>query len=193
MEVGLVIYFSQFIAALISSLAINGKTNEDNIYVTKKVSFCCAFSEAVKSSLISCLYICGFISIFSSILHAAQYLPKGLSGSLCAILEFTNAAKYGGNAGGLIGMFVAAFSVGWSGLSVIMQTITYTYTLGISIKTLIKIKILSGMICGIICSIYFTPMKIHLICAIVILITLLYIIRCKETIIHKITENSICS
>ena len=192
-EVGLVIYFSQFIAALISSLAINGKINEESKYIKKNVSFCCAFSEAVKSALISCLYICGFISVFSSLLYAAHHLPKGLFGSFSALLEFTSGAKYGGDSGGLIGMFVAAFSVGWSGLSVIMQTITYTYPLGLSIRPLIKIKILSGLICGLICSIYFTPMKIHMICALIVLILLLYMIRCKETIMHKITENSNCS
>lgn len=194
MEVGIVIYLSQFISTIIASLIVNGKVCEDHDYVSaKKVSFACAFSEVIKSAMISCLYVCGFISVFSSLLYASSFLPKGLYGALSAILEFTNGAKYGSHIHGMTGLFIAAFSVGWSGLSVIAQTMTYTYPLNLSIKPLIKIKVISGLICGIICSVYFTPMRIHLICAVILLIIMLYIIRSKDTIMHKIRENSICS
>ncbi len=189
-EIGIVIYLSQFVSVIITSLAVNGRIDEDKACCINKAPFGKAFSEAVRSSFISCLYVCGFISVFSSILYGASSLPRGIYGALCALLEFTNGARYGGNIGGQAGLFIAAFSVGWSGLSVLAQTMSYTCSLGLSVLPLIRIKLISGLLCGIICALYFSPMRPHLLTALCLLTVFLYIIRSgKGAFKSKIAEN----
>ncbi len=189
-EVGIVIYLSQFLSVIITSLAVNGRIDEDTVCCTNKVPLGKAFSDAVRSSFISCLYVCGFISVFSSILYGAARLPKGIYGALCALLEFTNGARYGGNVGGEAGLFIAAFSVGWSGLSVLAQTMSYTCSLGLSILPLVRIKIISGLLCGLICALYFSPIRPHMLTSLCLLTVSLYIIRSgKGAVKSKIREN----
>lgn len=191
-EVGIVMYISQFLSVIIASLAVNGRICENGNIHPNSINFGCAFSEAIKSAFLSCLYVCGYISVFSSVIYASSNLPQGMYGALCALLEFTNGAKYGGSIGGMTGLFISAFSVGWSGLSVIAQTMSYTYPLGLSVNPLIKIKIIEGLLCGVMCSLYFTQFRVHLISGILLLTASLYIIRNRQINKSKIIENSIC-
>ena len=187
-EIGIVIYIAQLLSSIVASLIINQPFDDDITHITPiKMPFGCALSEAIKSSFLSCLYVCAYISIFSTFLCTAIKLPEGLYGAISSFLEITGGARYGAAHGGFIGIFISAFSVGWSGLSVICQTMSYTFPLKLSIKPLIRMKIVQGIICAIICSLYFTSFKLQMITALALLLICLYII--KTSFVSKIAEN----
>lgn len=189
-EVGIVIYISQIASALMISLILYGNHINAKEYSYSVQPLGKALSDSIRTSFISCLYICGYISIFSSLIYAASFIPGGLSKAISSFIEFTAGAKLGAGVGGGVGIFMAAFSVAWSGFSVICQTMSFTYPLGLSIKPLIKFKLMQGLLCAVICTTYFSKARSAMLISLILLTALLYRIRQKEiTLFSKLREN----
>ncbi len=158
-EVGIVIYTSQLIAALLSSFIVNGEVRSDTIRTHSQMPFGTAVSKAIESSVISCLYICGYITVFSIFVSSVNGIPIELKCIISAILEFSSASKFSSGIPGKSGLFLAAFSVGWSGLSVLFQTMSMTSISKLSLKRYIKVKLLTGILCGLFTVTYYTELR----------------------------------
>jgi sporulation integral membrane protein YlbJ len=133
------------------------------------ISFSAAFTHSVKSSFVSVFYISSFVIFFTVIvrlLFTSGALPA-IAGALSRILaplgmtadviqnlltgliELTSGlySLQGGTAGGLAGrMAMAAFMLGWAGLSVHCQVLYFIGQSGLSPRTYLAGKILHACI-----------------------------------------------
>jgi len=129
------------------------------------VSFPTAFARSVTGSLTSCLNICAFVLFFTVVLRllalsgaldlAAGLLcrllaPLGLTEAwaqrlLTGLLEISSGVSSLTGEGGLSGrLSMAAFILGWAGLSVHCQVLSFLEHSGLSMKTYFAGKLLHG-------------------------------------------------
>lgn len=111
------------------------------------------FTDAVKTSSLSCLYICGYVVFFSCLSCAVGRVlfPGGESNILQALLSCFFEVGAGVAAASVLerspGIPLCAFAIGFSGLSVICQIASLNKS-GLSLKPLISLKLLSGALCA---------------------------------------------
>ncbi len=152
---GWYLYIFQLISSLFSALLINrvifGVKKYENKKYKKDLRFPDIF-RAVSDSATSVITVCAFIVFFCVIqgflLPALSKLSPDIAGLASALLEFTNGARTASAIGGPKGRFLAGLSVGWSGLSVFFQTLSFTSPCDISLKRTVAVKALQGILCG---------------------------------------------
>lgn len=149
------IYISQLISSLICAVFVNRIIFgvEKNKHTKYKTTLSLPdFFSAVSDSAASIITVCAFIVFFSVIqgflLPLLTNISADLAGGASAVLEFTQGARYASVVGGIKGKFLAGLSVGWSGLSVFFQTVSFTAPHNISLKRTLCTKALQGVICG---------------------------------------------
>ncbi|MCI9310859.1 MAG: sporulation protein, partial [Lawsonibacter sp.] len=129
------------------------------------VSFPAAFARSVTGSLTSCLNICAFVLLFTVVLRllALSGALDLLAGGLCALLaplgltdvwarklltgflEISSGVSSLTGEGTLSGrLSMAAFILGWAGLSVHCQVLSFLEHSGLSMKTYFVGKLLHG-------------------------------------------------
>lgn len=143
-KAGLLLYIIHIISALICGLLLSGKEEFSSAVLTSSPlpGFSDALSSAVKSSVLNMLNVCGFVltfGVFTGLLEAGGFLP-----ALCNFLAAHTGIDYGSIRAFLIGLFelgggvgamegfplnrenlaLAAFMVGFGGLSVHFQTLS---------------------------------------------------------------------
>lgn len=110
-----------------------------------------SFINSVKSSGISLIGLISFISIFSVILGLIKNRVKNAY-VFCIIsifLELTNAVNYLGCEGSIpreLAMSLSAFSLGFGGLCVAMQSMLFTSEHGLNIRKYFRLKLLEGLL-----------------------------------------------
>ena len=111
------------------------------------------FVSSVKASGISLLGVISFVSFFSvviGIVNTHIKIPLLLY-PLTAVSEVTNAVKTFSNTELFplpIGLFLTGFSLGFGGVSVMMQSAAFTEGSGLEMKKYAWLKLLQGVICG---------------------------------------------
>ena len=161
---GIFLYLMQFISVIIASAIINKLIFP---YTSKKhyadpvieiSSFLTGFPDAIRTSTITCLYICGFITFFSIIGKIINnimfFAPAGMTLFIEGILEFSKACFDASLNGDFLSYFVCGFAVGWSGISVLCQTATFTSGSGLSLKRYTLVKAIEGLILGVLSLLY---------------------------------------
>jgi len=157
-KIGYIIYLSQLISACIIGILLK-KSNKPLVYHHsdyKKQSYLSAIPEAVSSSVIPMLTICGFIcffSVVSSSLNNALSLfgvTDKTEALICGFIEITGGIDRLSYINNDISFLFASFFVGWSGISVILQTYAFSEKLGIPLKKYITSKFFQGVICSVI-------------------------------------------
>ncbi|MCI8594770.1 MAG: sporulation protein [Oscillospiraceae bacterium] len=128
--------------------------------------FSAAFPEAVKSALTSTLNICAFVVFFTVILRllaasgivpllskllAALFAPLGATeawaqGVLGGILEVSTGVTSLTDGPLALRLMTAAFLLGWGGLSVHCQALSFTGPCGLSSRTYFTGKLLQGLL-----------------------------------------------
>ena len=129
------------------------------------VSFPAAFARSVTGSLTSCLNICAFVLLFTVVLRllALSGALDLLAGGLCALLAplgltdvwarklLTGLLEISSGVSSLTGegtlsgrLSMAAFILGWAGLSVHCQVLSFLEHSGLSMKTYFVGKLLHG-------------------------------------------------
>ena len=131
--------------------------NEEGSEVNEAVSRATIFVLAVKDSAIAMLYICAFsvtFSLLSDIL--AIYIPlPGIKEMLRAIFEFSSGGPMAFHALPLpIGAFLLGFSVGFGGLSVHAQIVSFSADNMGGYGKFLLLKAIVGILCGIFSSVY---------------------------------------
>ena len=171
--VGLLLYLTHLLASLLVGLIFRGHGGKGGITKpergeTARAGFPAAFVRAVSSSFQSCLGICGFVIFFTVLLKllflsgfmdavsralGALLGAVGLDGDwgpmlISGLLELTSGVwslrEVSGSLSASIAM--AAFMLGWAGLSVHCQVLSFLNEAGLSAKTYLAGKLLHGLL-----------------------------------------------
>lgn len=140
-SVGLFLYAIHIAAAIVGGIIFGGGHTEiENTVITRSVSFSSALTEAVRRSVTSLLFICGFVVAFSVFMELLKSfgpfseLSAKLSGAFGCELSWGKALligifELGSGIGAMSGstfspenLALAAFLLGWGGFSVHFQT-----------------------------------------------------------------------
>ena len=169
-NIAVCIYLCQVISALIIAFILPKKTKINNIKQTFSIpNFTVnSFTSAITSSVIPMLNICIFVIFFSVISSSIEnilsyinfntYINTFISG----FLELTNGIN---NLSYLPlntkTVFLSAFFVGWSGISVILQSISIFSKHALDTKKFIISKFSQGIICALLCVILCKFFKLY--------------------------------
>lgn len=117
-NIGIIIYVASIISALIFTLTVK-KDDTAPLYreSNKQIRYCASFFDAIKETNYAVLYICSWIIIANCTAAICAFLPTYVS----ALFEVTSGVI---NYGVRYGVYFAAFSVGFGGISVIFQIVT---------------------------------------------------------------------
>ncbi len=155
--IGITIYVSQILSAVVIGLLLKRKQNalSESINTSTPFSFAC-IPNSITASVIPMLNICSFVCFFwvisSSIENILQYFKLNNYANIfvTGFLEITNGISKLENLGNNnITVFLCAFFIGWSGLSVILQSINIMTQYKIKCGKFIVCKLLQGVLCGI--------------------------------------------
>ncbi len=110
------------------------------------------FCTSVSESAISVIQICGYIVFFRVICDTLHmFMPKSPISEIvytvvAAILEFTTGSASAAELGGMLGVSICGFTIGFSGLSVMAQSTGILSKSGLSPVPLIVMKTFSGFV-----------------------------------------------
>ena len=114
--------------------------------------------KAISDSVLPMLNICAFVCFFSAVAVSVESLlnfvnaPDWLYLFSVGALELTNGIN--ALSGGEIchsTMLFAGFFIGWSGLSVVLQSVSILSKCGLSVKKFVWFKLIQGGLCAFIC------------------------------------------
>jgi sporulation integral membrane protein YlbJ len=172
-KIGLILYLAHIAASLCIGLIFRNwgdkrVTEYSEIKEEKRESFPAAFVGSVSSSFMSCLGICGFVIFFTCLirllfLSGILQVAAGILGSalsfiglspqwaerlLTGMIELTSGVWSLKDAANDLtaSIAMAAFMLGWAGLSVHCQVLSFIGSTGISVKTYMIGKLLHGII-----------------------------------------------
>ncbi len=166
---GLVLYLTHILASVLVGLIFRNHGGRGGVTKPSRterghVSFPAAFVRSVSSSFSSCLGICGFVIFFSVLLKLLflSGLPDALgalfgllglderwaSALISGLVELTSGVWSLREASGSLtaSIAMAAFMLGWAGLSVHCQVLSFLSQTGLSAKTYLLGKLLHGLL-----------------------------------------------
>ena len=173
-KIGLLLYLAHSAASVIVGMLFrNWGGRRGGITATRNTkrrpsAFSAAFTNSVKSSTLSMVNICGFViffTVFIRLLFLSGIIPgiAGIAGTvlsrfgfdsawaerlLTGIIELTSGVwSLNAAAPQITGsVAMAAFMLGWAGISVHFQVLSFIGTSGLSVKTYLLGKFLQGVI-----------------------------------------------
>ncbi len=161
---GWYLYLSQLLSALLVGLLFRKETAHYSLPSPKgpnktkppAESPIRSFAEALSSAASAVIPLCGYIVFFSVLCALVGELVTGILplALLCSLLEFTAGIRVSSSLAGSVGWFLTGFSLGFSGLSVFVQSYSFTSPLGISLRKTLLFKGLQGCICGSMCVLF---------------------------------------
>lgn len=169
-KIALVIYFSQIISAFIIGLSLRKKDGYQEMVISDtQIHFSLSdIPKAVTNSVVPMLNICAFICFFSCVSGSVENILTAIGANeyisvfFIGLFEITKGISllenYGAN---FASVFCSAFLLGWSGLSVILQSISITSKVGLGCKKFVLSKALQGLICAVICIIICKIFKLY--------------------------------
>lgn len=169
-KIALVIYFSQIISAMIIGLILRKEDGyQEMVYSDTQIRFSLSdIPKAVTNSVVPMLNICAFICFFSCISGSVENILTAVGANeyislfFIGFFEITKGISllenYNTN---FASVFCSAFLLGWSGLSVILQSISITSKAGLGCKKFVVSKALQGLLCAIICIIICKIFKLY--------------------------------
>lgn len=118
-------------------------------YKTYCPSVGAVLATAIGDSSAACVSVCGCIVFFSILSALLPPFPPLFSAFLSGFLEFTSGVQTGAALGGRVGAMVTGFSMGFGGLSVMMQIADRLRGTSISMRYTICWKLFQGCCTGI--------------------------------------------
>ncbi len=169
-KIAFVIYFSQILSAIIIGLILRKEdTFQENVLYDTQIRFSLSdIPKAISNSIMPMLNICAFICFFSCVSGSVENILTALGANeyisvfFIGLFEITKGISLLENySTNFASVFCSAFLIGWSGLSVILQSISITSKFGLSCKKFVISKALQGLICAIICIIICKIFKLY--------------------------------
>ncbi len=114
---------------------------------TAEISLARCICDAIGGSAVKLVAVGGYI-VFFTLLSAMIPFPGVWRTLAAAILEFASGTVAASSFGGLTGLFLTGFAVGWGGLSVFLQTAHMSAQSGLRLGTYCIVKLASGVFCG---------------------------------------------
>ena len=169
---GVLLYVCQLAASLISAHLLFSKNNSVTVIsgpaVVHKKPLYSVVTRAVSDASLNFVKICGFVIFFSAVSGFIMYfsgilhLPVLLSALLISFLEVTGAcsslAAVPTEGYPILSCCVSLltfFAVGFSGLSVHLQTCSLAFGYSLNMKNYFLIKLLSGVVCAFLGAVFF--------------------------------------
>ncbi len=155
--IGIYLYISQIVISLILFAVFKekGSLNESIAYSQNKVSSFKLISSSIKRATDAMLSICSYTIVFRAIISLLDfYLNKNksivVSSIISSIFELASGVFSSASIENFyISLFLIGFSVGFSGLCVIFQTISLCDGLYIKKWKFTLLKLFQGILCGI--------------------------------------------
>ena len=172
--VGIMLYFAHALASILVGIVFRfwGRSEElrsrTHLPAAPPKRFTLAFTDSIRSSFQTTLNICGFViffTVFIRLLFLSGILPLLASGIgalfapfgfdrtwaerlLTGLIELTSGVSSLQGAAGEFtrSMAMAAFMLGWAGLSIHCQVLSFIGDSGLSVRTYIYGKILQGSV-----------------------------------------------
>ena len=161
--VGVVIYLSVILSAMTVGILANAFMRKDpmttaprNKYeFARRVDIANVFTSAIRSSALSMLSVCAYVTFFITVVGCFGRLPSAAGMSKIAVtllfgfFELSSGAASASELGGVFLPAVAcAVACGWSGMSVHFQIMSAVGGRGISMKPYILAKAAQAILCG---------------------------------------------
>ena len=170
---GIFLYIAQIICSVIAGIIVNRlifppkhlKAFAGNTVKCKETHL--NIAKSISSASFSSLTICGFITFFSSfnsvLSNLLCFAPINLKLTILGILEFSDASLLSSEYKSIFCVFICGFAIGWSGLSVFCQTLSFTSALKLSLKRCVLTNLIQGILLGFSSVIYFTKINTNMI------------------------------
>lgn len=155
-KVAICIYISQILSAIFIGLMMRRKSREINISSSQKCSIrLSSVPKAIGNSVLPMLNICAFVCFFSCVIYSIDGLLFSLNlneyteSFITGFLELTNGInKLYDLPIDNLSVWLCAFFVGWSGISVIMQSLSIMSEQKIKYKKFVLSKLVQGILCA---------------------------------------------
>ncbi len=153
---GVLIYFAQILSGFIIGLTLrphhikNLKNKSKLSLAGENKNISASLTEAISSSSLTAVSVVGFIVFWESMIglicmtvgHDLELVKCILS----SFLEFSTGALNASSLGGVKGAAFCGFSIGFSGVSALMQVSLLAFNLKLSVKKLILLKFFQGIL-----------------------------------------------
>lgn len=136
----------------------NAKDNDDATYTSALSNTARVFCTSVSESAFNVISICGYIVFFKVICDTLSYfMPAGPASKfvysiITSVIEFTSGTQNAALHGGLAGVALCGFAIGFSGISVMAQSTGILSKAGLSAKPLFIMKLFVGAISAMLCA-----------------------------------------
>jgi hypothetical protein len=158
-RLGFLLLGAVYISTLMCGMITRSNYNK-NDFSEGNIEQSCSFVESVKRAGINSVSIISFISIFSVLTgivkKRVKYAP--LYCLFFSILEVTNAIKGFSEYAAIslsLAISLSAFSLGFGGICVGMQSCVFTSSAGLGMRKYYLIKLLEGLIAAALASLFF--------------------------------------
>jgi|GEM_PF-615497 len=137
-EYGIILWLTQVLTSLLLAVTVfrsdcpSGSIAADDKPPAQSATEC--LCDAVSSAARSCLNVTAYITFFGTAAVLLSALLPPLAPLFSAALEFSRGASFGARIGGLYGIILTGAAVGFSGISVLMQTASFLIPAGVSVR-----------------------------------------------------------
>lgn len=134
-----------------NSYAAENAVQEKNINKSGIISAVCS---SVSKAAVTCLTVTAYITFFSVLRAMFTELIPALGFVFASVFEFSSGARYGSVVSGCMGAAISGFSVGFSSLSIFMQTYNIIGSSPIPMRYFTLSKILNGITSALAAALY---------------------------------------
>lgn len=162
-EYGLILWLTQVAFSLFSAAFVlrgSGETcsaKSDSLPSVPCLPVC--FCKAVASAASSCLTVTAYVTFFGTAAEVLSRLIPPFTPLFSVIPEFSRGAAFGARTGGMYGIIMTGAAVGFSGISVLMQTASFLVPENISLRPMLVTKIAAMAVSSAVSAVYYAARK----------------------------------
>ncbi len=157
-EYGVILWLTQLLTSLLLAVFVfrgsgtSAPVRSGDTPVRRAAECLC---EAVSSAAQSCLNVTAYITFFGTAAVLLSALLPPLSPVFAVLLEFSRGATFGAQTGGLTGMILTGAAVGFSGVSVLMQTASFLIPENVSMKPTVLTRLVMMTVSAAVSALYY--------------------------------------
>ncbi len=151
-RIGIGLYLTQIFVSAVTGIGLSmGKQPRSGTSSSPPAPF--SLTKSTRESALACVSLCGFVGFFSALSYTLTCLLPYPRICMCLLpfFEIGTAAAYIGAAGSFapLPLICTAFAVGFSGISVHLQSAVFFADTDIHIKPYCIAKLFQGLLCGV--------------------------------------------